>query len=160
MKHIFILVLGLILGTANAEAQDVYNLVLGSATRIINNPTSIFTNVQIAQFKRTALTYMKSKALEISDTIPSALLDTQAYYMSEFITLFIDDIVKSKRLSDDKRKQRILMFTDASISNPLFNDPDKDTTMSFMTDGNELTPFSLDTDWHKAYAAAISQLRK
>lgn len=160
MKHIFILVLGLILGTANAEAQDVYNLVLGSATRIINNPTSNLTNVQIAQFKRTALTYMKSKALEISDTIPSALLDTQAYYMSEFITLFIDDIVKSKRLSDDKRKQRILMFTDASISNPLFNDPDKDTTMSFMTDGNELTPFSLDTDWHKAYAAAISQLRK
>ena len=160
MKHIFILVLGLILGTANAEAQDVYNLVLGSVTRIINNPTSNFTNVQIAQFKRTALTYMKSKALEISDTIPSALLDTQAYYMSEFITLFIDDIVKSKRLSDDKRKQRILMFTDASISNPLFNDPDKDTTMSFMTDGNELTPFSLDTDWHKAYAAAISQLRK
>ena len=153
MKHIFILVLGLILGTTNAEAQDVYNLVLGSATRIINNPTSNFTNVQIAQFKRTALTYMKSKALEISDTIPSALLDTQAYYMSEFITLFIDDIVKSKRLSDDKRKQRILMFT-------LFNDPDKDTTMSFMTDGNELTPFSLDTDWHKAYAAAISQLRK
>ena len=42
MKHIFILVLGLILGTANAEAQDVYNLVLGSATRIINNPTSNF----------------------------------------------------------------------------------------------------------------------
>ena len=160
MKHIFILVLGLILGTANAEAQDVYNLVLDSATRIINNPTSNFTNVQIAQFKRTALTYMKSKALEISDTIPSALLDTQAYYMSEFITLFIDDIVKSKRLSDDKRKQRILMFTDASISNPLFNDPDKDTTMSFMIDGNELTPFSLDTDWHKAYAAAISQIRK
>lgn len=160
MKHIFILVLGLILGTANAEAQDVYNLVLDSATRIINNPTSNFTNAQIAQFKRTALTYMKSKALEISDTIPSALLDTQAYYMSEFITLFIDDIVKSKRLSDDKRKQRILMFTDASISNPLFNDPDKDTTMSFMTDGNELTPFSLDTDWHKAYAAAISQIRK
>ena len=29
MKHIFILVLGLILGTTNAEAQDVYNLVLG-----------------------------------------------------------------------------------------------------------------------------------
>ena len=80
MKHIFILVLGLILGTTNAEAQDVYNLVLGSATRIINNPTSNFTNVQIAQFKRTALTYMKSKALEISDTIHTSILYVGVYH--------------------------------------------------------------------------------
>ena len=43
---------------------------------------------------------------------------------------------------------------DASKSNPLFNDPDAETTDAFMLDSNELTPFSLDTDWQKAYLAA------
>ena len=47
----------------------------------------------------------------------------------------------------------------ASCSNPLFNDPDKETVNSYINEGNELTPFCLDTDWEKAYAAAKAQLK-
>ena len=96
----------------------------------------------------------------MTDSVPSGFLDTQAYYLSEFITLFFNDVMKSKRLDSEKRKERIMMFTDASISNPMFDDTDKDTTLAFIKDGGELTPFSLDTDWQKAYAAALAQLKK
>ena len=145
---------------SSVKAQDVYNLVLNNATRIVNNPTSNYTQTQISQFKRTALVYMKSKAFEVTDSVPSGFLDTQAYNLSEFITLFFNDVMKSKRLDSEKRKERIMMFTDASISNPMFDDTDKDTTLAFIKDGGELTPFSLDTDWQKAYAAALAQLKK
>lgn len=161
MKRVFFVIITILMfGCKAAKAQDVYNLVLNNATRIVNNPTCSYTQIQIAQFKRTALTYMKSKAFEETDSVPSNFLDTQAYYLSEFITLFFNDVVMSKRLNAEKRKERIMMFTDASISNPMFEDPDKDTTLAFIKDGGELTPFSIDTDWQKAYAAATAQLKK
>ncbi len=142
------------------KAQEVYNLVLENATRVVNNPLSNFMQTQIAQFKRTSLIYLKTKALEEADTVPSRFLDTQAYFLSEFITLFLKDAVLRKKLDDVRRKERIMLFTDASISNPLFNDPDKETTLSFIKAKGEITPFCLDTDWQKAYLAAKSQLKK
>ncbi len=145
---------------ATGRAQDVYNIVLDNATRIVNSPTSSFTQTQIAQFKRTALIYMKKKAFEETDSVPSAFLDTQAYYLSEFITLFFDEILKSKKMNEDKRKEKIMLFMDASVSNPMFDDKDQETTMSYINEGGELTPFCLNTDWQKAYAAAKSQTKK
>lgn len=144
---------------ARGTAQEVYNLVLANATRVVNSPTSGFTQTQIAQFKRTALVYMKSKAFEQTDSVPASFLDTQAYYLSEFVTLFFDEILKSKKLSDSKRRERIYLFMDASVSNPLFNDSDEETTMAFIKDGGEITPFSINTDWQRAYAAAKEQLK-
>lgn len=161
MKRFLFVIITIFAINSNAlKAQEVYNLVLNNATRIVNNPTCSYTQIQIAQFKRTALTYMKTKAFEETDSVPSSFLDTQAYYLSEFITLFFNDVVMSKRLSDEKRKERIMMFTDASISNPMFEDTDKETTLAFIKDGGELTPFSIDTDWQKAYAAATAQLKR
>ncbi len=65
-----------------SPAQDVYKMVLDNATRIVNTPTSGYTQTQIAQFKRTALIYIKSKAFEQSETVSAQFLDTQAYYLS------------------------------------------------------------------------------
>lgn len=159
MKYIITLLLGLVWSVSAANAQEVYKVLLDNATRIVNSPTSGFTQTQIAQFKRTALIYLRNKAFENSKSVSAEFLDTQAYYMSEFVTLFFDEILKSKRLSDDKRKEKILLFMDASVSNPLFNDPDQATTMAYINEGGELTPFCLNTDWQKAYAAAKSQLK-
>ena len=77
-----------------ANAQDIYNMVLGNATRIVNTPTSPYTQTQIAQFKRTALIYLKSKAFEQTDSVTTQFLDTQAYFLSEYLTLFFDEIIK------------------------------------------------------------------
>lgn len=126
---------------------------------MVNSPTTSFTNTQIAQFKRTALIYLKEKAFEQRKEVTTDFLDTQAYYLSEFVTFFFDEILKAKRLSEEKRKERILLFMDASVSNPLFDDRDLETTMSFITSGGELTPFCLNTDWEKAYAAVSAQIK-
>ena len=48
---------------------------------------------------------------------------------------------------------------DASFSNPLFNDPDKELTLAYFSDGNSLTRFSLDTDWRRAVLAAKELVR-
>lgn len=158
MKHLIPLLFLFIAPLPAMRAQEVYNLVLANATRIVNSPTSGFAQAQIAQFKRTALVYLKRKAFEQCDTVPSTFLDTQAYYLSEFVTLYFNEIVKSKKLSDAKRKERIVLFMDASASNPLFKDPDQETTMAFVLDSDSLTPFCLNTNWEKAYSAAKENL--
>ena len=143
-----------------SQAKEVYDMVLDNATRIVNSPTSSFLNTQIAQFKRTALIYIKSKAFERTDSVPAKFLNTQAYYLTEFLNLFFAEMIKIKDLPEKARKQRILRFMDASACNPLFHDPDEETTLSFVENGGEVTPFSLDTDWQKAYLAAKAIVEK
>lgn len=159
MKYLLTCITIIFFTVTEAKSQTVFNMVLDNSIRIVNSPSSGFTQTQIAQFKRTALVYLRGKAegLVAGEDYVN-LLDTQAYYMSEFITLFFDEILKSKRLSEQKRKDKILLFMDASVSNPLFDDKDEETTMSFIYNGGELTPFCLNTDWQKAYAAAKANL--
>ncbi len=158
--RIFVILFTLFTLTTTARCQEVYNLVLENATKVVNSPTSGFAQTQIAQFKRTALIYMKSKAFERTDSVPAVFLNTQAYYMSEFLSLFFNVILKDKKSDASVRKEKILIFMNASAMNPLYNDEDKETTMAFVNDGGELTPFSLDTDWQKAYLAAKENLGK
>jgi hypothetical protein len=40
--------------------------------------------------------------------------------------------------------------------NPLFDDTDVETTEIYLQETDELTPFSLNTDWKKAYFAIIA----
>ena len=141
-----------------AHSQDIYNMVLENATRQVNTPTTNYTQTCIAQFKRTALVYLKGKAFETMPEVTTEFLDVQAYYLSEFITLFFQEILQDKKLSDAKRKDKIYLFMEASTANPLFGDKDEETTHAYIKGGNELTPFSLDTDWQKAYFAAKTHL--
>lgn len=144
---------------ATLRAQEVYNYMLENATRTVNTPSSSFTQTRVAQFKLTVLIYMKRKATETMPTVTENFLNTQAYYFSEFLSLFFDEILKDRRAKDEKRREKIHLFMDASLSNPLFNDPDEETTLSYIKEGSELTPFSLDTDWEKAYAAVKDNLK-
>lgn len=148
----------LLLAPNTMKAQEVYNMVLENATQTVNSPSKSFTQVKIAQFKSTALIYLKRKSFKNSKEVKEEFLNTQAYYLSEFIFLFFTQILKDHKLSDEERRKKIYLFMDASLSNPLFNDPDTETTQSYIKEGSELTPFSLDTDWQKAWHAAKSQL--
>lgn len=158
MKKKLLLFFLIVSFTVHTNAQDVYNMVLENATRQVNTPTTNFTQTRVAQFKRTALVYIKSKALETMPEVTTRFLDIQAYYLSEFISLFFQEILHDKKLDENARKEKIYMFMSASIYNPLFEDPDKETTQAYINEGSELTPFSLDTNWQKAYYAAKSQL--
>lgn len=156
-KILLILTLVAVLHRMSA-AQEVYNYLLDATTRTVNNPMSSYTQTRIAQFKRTALIYMKAKAFETMPEVTEQFLNTQAYYLSEFVTLFFDEIIKDKKLSERKRKQKVCLFMDASKSFPLFGDTDSETTDAYILEGNELTPFSLDTDWQRAYVGVKNVL--
>lgn len=154
MLKISLILLFILSSGTTIKAQEVYNYVLNNATHTVQSPTSGFTQTRIAQFKQTALTYLRKKATETMPEVTDQFLNTQAYYMSEFITLFFDEILKSKKQDCEKKKAKIMLFMDASKSNPLFDDTDTETTDSYILEGNQLTPFSLNTDWPRAYAAA------
>lgn len=158
MKKILLVIISFILLPGFSAAQEVYNYLLDATTRTVNNPMSSYTQTRIAQFKRTALIYMKSKAFETMPEVTEQFLNTQAYYLSEFVTLFFDEIIKDKKLSERKRKQKVCLFMDASKSFPMFNDPDTETVDAYIIDGNELTPFCLDTNWQQAYVGVKNVL--
>ena len=58
------------------------------------------------------------------------------------------------------QKKVIKAYMDASYSNPLFNDADKEMVLSYFNDGSSLTRFSLDTDWRRAVLAAKAALKQ
>ena len=134
------------------QAQQVYDMVFESATRTVNNPMSDYTQIRIAQFKKTALTYLRQKA-ETADTLVNMrLLDYQAYYLQQFITFYLKQIIRySGEQQKGMRQNVIRLFIKSSLDCPLWNDPDTEITQSYIGDTEELTPFSLDTDWQKAY---------
>lgn len=159
MKKILFFIASILLGAEEMRSQEVYNYVLENATRMVNSPTTNFTQTRIAQFKRTTLIYMKSKAFETMPTVTEEFLNTQAYFLSEFLSFFFDEILRDRKLDEETRKQKIFLFMDASVSNPLFNDPDTETTLSYIKEGSELTPFSIDTDWQKAFVAVKDNIK-
>ena len=66
-----------------------------------------------------------------------------------------------KRIRAEKEKDRrniLLLFKEASILFPRFNDPDTEFTQSYCNDNRFLTQFSLDTDWVKALAYVREKL--
>ncbi len=157
MKKI-ILILFLAFFSNVAEAQEIYNIVLDGAKRVVNSPASSFTQTRIAQFKVTSLTYISQKAFETKEVVTEDFLDTQAYYLSEFLTCFFEEILTNRKMEGEKKKERILLFIDATVSNPLFHDTDTATVHSYINSKGEVTPFSIDTDWQKAFHAVKENL--
>lgn len=149
----FLLLLLLLLLPRMARAQEVYRLVMESAERTLRDPGSGFAMTRVAQFKKAALVYMKDRVVRREDKPDGdePLLDTQAYYLSEFTTLYVKEILKSKRAGSEKLREKTQLFMNASRSNPLFHDTDRSAADTYVQAGNEITPFSLDTDWEKAY---------
>ena len=79
MKKIIYLFLLLCFLPLKMSAQEVYNYLLDATTNTVNNPTSTYTQVRIAQFKRTALGYLKRKAFEQMPEGTEDFLNKQAY---------------------------------------------------------------------------------
>ena len=82
MKLLYALSFFLISLAVPAQAQKVYNTVMDNALHVLNSPSSPFTQVQIALFKRDALLYLRKKAVEANGTPTGKFLDTQAYFLS------------------------------------------------------------------------------
>ena len=141
------------------NAQEIYKIVYQSAEQVLNDPSASVTKAKIAQFKIHQLTYLRQKAFATMPEVTDRFLDVQAYYLSEFMTLYQTELVKSGKSSGEERSKLVMIFLDATVSNPLFGDTDEEVIYAYIKEGTELTPFSLDTDWQKALAAVKSQLK-
>jgi hypothetical protein len=68
--------------------------------------------------------------------------------------------MKARAMSTAKRLQVIEIYRDASLKNPLFNDAGKETANCYVNDKATFTPFSLDTNWEKAYEIATQKIKE
>lgn len=134
-------------------AQELYNEVLKQADAVVNNPKADEISLKINHFKSTALRYLKSTALKKMDTVTEQFLNTQAYYLSEFIGTYITELVKMQNDDEKTRKARILDYINATVNNPLFEEADTEWVESFIADKDGLTPFSINTNWERACQA-------
>ena len=91
--------LALLLAPNTLKAQEVYNMVLENATKTVNSPSKSFTQVKIAQFKSTALVYLKKTydhclelgitRKELSSVIKSSLVFSIVPSLSIVVGLFV-----------------------------------------------------------------------
>lgn len=156
MKKILIMLAMLMATGATLSAQDVYNEVRRKAQAALDDDTTNSVVRKISQFKADALDYMLIKMREDMPDSTTAFLDHQAYALNEYVGVYLRMVMGVRDKSKDEQVAVLKLFMDASYSNPLFNDPDTELTLSYFNDESCLTRFSLDTDWRKAMAAVAS----
>ena len=150
MKKYLLLLIMACFTVSAANAQEIYKEVVRlktNAETLMNDTTKNMDARKVACFKNDALYYLIDKAADATD-FSELELGKQANAMIEFVNTFI------KRLSQEKKKKdkNIILATykNATTSNPLFNDPEKEVTYGYVDNEKYITQFSLDTDWVKA----------
>lgn len=141
------------------NAQDLYKTVYEKAISVVNNPNSSEEETQVNQFKVTALNYISSQVEKRGLTKDSYFYDSQAVNLASFVTDFQSNLIKARTISTAKRLEVIKIYRDATLTNPLFNDTDKEKANCYVNDVQTYTPFSLDTDWEKAYDQATTKVK-
>ena len=143
----------LLMLSMSVQAQDVYTELRQKNKAIVENPQSNDLVKRISQFKLDALNYMAIKMQEDMPDSTVQFLDRQAYAMNAFVQFYIEKLIELNKMPGSLQIQMTKLFMDASYSNPLFKDKDKELTLSYYNRGDCLTRFSLDTDWPRALAA-------
>lgn len=160
MKKIILTLMALLMLSANTTAQEVYQTIRSKAMASIDDPHTNELLRKFNQFKVDALDYMAIKMKEQMPDSTAEFLDKQAFAMNNFISLYMQTILDFQNKPAYAQIDIIKLFMDASYSNPLFKDTDKELVLSYFSDGNSLTRFSLDTDWRRALIAAATEVKK
>ena len=161
MKKLFFTLAVLIASATAVQAQDksLFDTVYERATAVVNNPASSDEEIQINQFKLTALNYMTTTITKRGLKKDSYFYESQAVNLSSFVTDFQMNLEKARSISPAKRTEIMKIYTDASKFNPMFKDTDKEKVNCYVNDKSTLTPFCLDTDWEKAYDQATTMAK-
>lgn len=141
------------------NAQNLYKTVYNSAVKIVNNPNSSQEQIDINQFEVTVLNYLNAQVQKRALVKDTYFYDSQAVNLKSFVDDFIYYVTKARAISTEKRKEVIACYREASLNNPLFNDNDKERVYCYVNDTKTFTPFSLDTDWEKAYDQATANIK-
>ncbi|MCR5711155.1 MAG: hypothetical protein K6G46_01730 [Prevotella sp.] len=158
MKKI-LLVLMLFVGMT-VQAQEVFNELRQKNKTVVENPQSSAIARGISQFKLDALNYLAIKMQEEMPDSSVYFLDNQAISMNEYVTYYIQKLVQYNEMPKALQEEMTKMFMEASKSNPLFKDKDKEMVLSYYNNGESLIRFSLDTNWEKALAYIKKKMTK
>lgn len=161
MKKLLLLLLVLLTLPAVARRDSVFELELECAQRTLRCGRATYVSLQFALFQEAALLYLQEKQQSIRDTarINRRWLDLQAFNMTDFLSLYYVSFVNDQLSIEDHEILR-LMFRDVSLSTPCFYDDNERVALRFVfPDESLVTPFSLDTDWQKAYEKVQSVLK-
>ena len=151
--------------TVNAQQERVSKQLYTSAYKIATDSKEDVNVRKAASFKVDAITYLNTRTLSaIVDTTKqlsnkeiahlNAQLDSMAYYMYDFVNLYLKNYAKA---GTDKDKNRIKkIFRDASINNPLYGDKDDEVVLAYYNREDYPTQFSLDTNW----IAALEEVKR
>lgn len=150
MKKIVMLLAFTCMFAVNAASQEIYkevNRIMHQAEAIKNDAKRNLEERKIATFKADAIFYLISKAAQ-NEHFTELELGKQTNAMIDFVNSFVKRLSRSSK----KRDKEILMarFKNATIQNPLFNDPEKEVTYAYVDNEKFITQFSIDTDWVKA----------
>lgn len=141
------------------QAQELFHKVYDVSIGVVNNPNSNDEQIQINQFKVTVLNYITAQVQQRGLQKDGYFYDSQAVNLHSFILDFLDNVTKGRSISQAKRLAVIKCYQEASLQNPLFNDKNRERTHCYINDTKTLTPFSLDTDWEKAYEQATRNIK-
>lgn len=156
MRKVLLTLLVLMASVTGMQAQSLYKTVYDRATAVVNNPASSDEEIQINQFKVTALNYLSMMVQKRGLKKDSYFYDSQAVNLQSFVTDFQVNLEKGRKISPAKRLEILKIYTDACKFNPMFHDTDKERVNAYVNDKTTLTPFTLDTDWEKAYDQATT----
>ncbi len=159
MKKILFVIAMAIFAASNLQAQSLYKTVRDTATKVVNNPNSRQDEIDIAQFEITVLNYIAAQVSKRGVQKTGYFYDSQAVNMKSFVDDCRLYALKANKISASKKKQVMECFRQASLDNPLFNDSDKKYVHTYVRDAKTETPFSLDTDWEKAYDQASRTIK-
>ena len=159
MKKVIFSMLMLAMSVVSVQAQSLYKTVFDRATAVVNNPSASDEEVQVNQFKVTALNYISMMVKKRGMNKDSYFYDSQAVNMASFVTDFQANLEKARAISPAKRAEVLKIYTDASKYNPLFKETDKEKVNCYVNDKTTLTPFCLDTNWEKAYDQATTMVK-
>lgn len=160
MKKIIFTILIALSATTSLSAQEIYAEIRRTTQAKISDPTVDVLIRRFNFFKLEALNYMAIKMKEEFPDSSAELLDKEALSLNIFMTNYTKALIENSRQPASYQKKIVQAFMDASYSNPMFNDPDKELVLSFFMDASSLTRFSLDTDWRRAVPAAKEALKR
>lgn len=159
MKKMLLLACLAALTAVQSQAQSLFETVYKQAINKVNDSKSSQETLDINQFEVTALNYLTAQVKNRGLQKDSYFYDSQAVNLKSFVDDFLFYVNKARAVSAQKRKQVIECYRNASLQNPLFGDEDKQKVWCYVNDVQTLTPFSIDTDWEKAYDQATQQVK-
>ena len=148
MKKTFIAFVLLCTSYATLQAQNVYNEILQTSTKVAQDKSNDLDKRKVATFKVDALKYMMMKTRELMPDISMRMVDAQAYAMYSFVNNYLKDLAKTKKKKDKELVKNI--YKEVTLRCPRFNDMDRDVVLAYYNNNNFLTQFALDCDWEKA----------